>query len=326
MRPILACIGIGAILTLIMVFSNNELTSVAIFPESWGGPLAPLYGLLSALLLLGIGIAGGLFILFLLKSDREKLLRRIFMIMFGFTTAVMTFFFLYMLYSGIPFILPLHPFVYLIGDLVITIIIIGASTTIGYFVAKYLFSEDSSQLQKNICLLYLGGGLGAFLGVFLPTWTALIMLAFFSLWDIYAVKKGPIKEMIEYWEKDEEKKEIDVHFSDPDDMEIEYQIGIGDLVFYTLLTSHVLNISVGTEPFGTTFFYFLRAFPFPLNIIVPLIPFFLVLIGVIIGAEITFRILVKSGKIMPGLPLSVAFGVGLFGLSCVLIFFASILI
>ena len=43
--------------------------------------------------------------------------------------------------------------------------------------------------------------MGAFLAVLLPIWTAMFMLIFLSLYDIYSVKRGPIRKIFDMEEQ-----------------------------------------------------------------------------------------------------------------------------
>ena len=51
--------------------------------------------------------------------------------------------------------------------------------------------------------------MGAFLAIILPTWTVLAMLIGLSLYDIYAVKKGPIRDIVNVAIEEEERMAMD---------------------------------------------------------------------------------------------------------------------
>jgi hypothetical protein len=137
------------------------------------------------------------------------------------------------------------------------------------------------------------------MGIIMPLWTTLAILIGVSLWDIFAVKskRGPIKQMIdiaatEFRNADQE----DV--SDLDDEEIQekidsgelvydtsqLEIGIGDLAFYSMLTTAAL---LQTNS---------------------LLVMILTAAAIIIGTGITISGL-KRNKILPGLPISIFLGI-----------------
>ena len=79
----------------------------------------------------------------------------------------------------------------------------------------------------------------------MPLWSTLAILIGISFWDIYAVfhKRGPIKELIEMasnsTDQDPElKSKIETGEYEYDTSKLE--IGIGDLAFYSMLTSSAL--------------------------------------------------------------------------------------
>jgi len=55
--------------------------------------------------------------------------------------------------------------------------------------------------------------MGAFLAVILPTWTVMFMLIGLSFYDIYSVKRGPIKNIIEMTEEDRKERMDRMHYN-----------------------------------------------------------------------------------------------------------------
>jgi hypothetical protein len=119
------------------------------------------------------------------------------------------------------------------------------------------------------------------------------MLIGISCWDIFAVlyKRGPIKEMIDlasqYGEiqNDEEEIQKKIESGDAEYGTAKLELGIGDLTFYSMLTSSALILSN--------------------NLIVMI----LCSIAIIIGTGITISGLNRN-KILPGLPISIFLGIG----------------
>ncbi|MEJ2294171.1 MAG: hypothetical protein P8Y23_05325 [Candidatus Lokiarchaeota archaeon] len=127
----------------------------------------------------------------------------------------------------------------------------------------------------------------------MPLWTTLAILIGISCWDLFAVlyKKGPIKEMIDLASSDnsqdtaqnsEMQNKIESGEAVYDTSKLE--IGIGDLAFYSMLTSSAL---VQTN-----------------NIFIMI----LTAIAIIIGTGITISEL-KRNKVLPGLPISIFLGI-----------------
>jgi hypothetical protein len=70
----------------------------------------------------------------------------------------------------------------------------------------YIISSRKFQITtKNYALLFQSALMGAFLSVILPTFTVVILLVALSLYDIYSVRRGPIKEIVKYTMEDDMK-------------------------------------------------------------------------------------------------------------------------
>ena len=158
----------------------------------------------------------------------------------------------------------------------------------------YRYFTSNSIKVKNFIVIYIGLLIGASMGVFLPLWSTLAILIGISCWDLFAVlyKHGPIKQLVELvsesneektFSKQELKERIDSGEYRYDTSKLE--IGIGDLAFYSMLTSSALIHSN--------------------NIIVMM----LTAVAIIIGTGITISGL-KRNKILPGLPISIFLGIG----------------
>jgi hypothetical protein len=183
--------------------------------------------------------------------------------------------------------------------------------------------------------------MGAFLAVILPTWTVLFMLIGLSLYDIYSVKRGPIRDIVESSIMEETNSEFrraeaetkipqegtqdEGIVEEPKPRAAEHQktmstntsppiivlmtyssanwdLGIGDLVFYSMLTSHALH-------FGASGFY-LNAF----GLIAPWLTFLGATLGIILGFLLTVKLLARH-PMLPGLPVAIGLGLAGFGLT-----------
>jgi hypothetical protein len=146
-------------------------------------------------------------------------------------------------------------------------------------------------ISKNLIVLYISLLTGASLGVIMPLWTTLSILIGISLWDIFAVfyKKGPIKQIFDLASQNNDelsKQEISDKIRSGEAVydTSKIEIGIGDLVFYSLLTSSALIHSS--------------------NLLVMI----LTAIAIISGTGITLTGL-KKNRILPGLPISIFLGI-----------------
>jgi len=226
-------------------------------------------------------------IIYIIKKRGVGALMYIFGIGFGMVTFFQTWFFgeviLYLSFSN-------NPRLYYLLD--VELIFLTAVFTI-FMIYKY-FTSKSIKI-KNFIVLYIGLLIGASMGVLMPLWTTLAILIGISLWDMFAVlyKHGPIKQLIDLvsepndnitnTSETELKEKIQSGEYTYDTSKLE--IGIGDLAFYSMLTSSAL---VQTN-----------------NVIIMI----LTSIAIIIGTGITILGL-KRNKILPGLPISIFLGIG----------------
>ena len=130
------------------------------------------------------------------------------------------------------------------------------------------------KVPEAVTLVVLGSSLGALLGVAMPTTSAITILLALSLYDIYAVHKGPVGKMVGSVVS-KELKPLLLYFKG-------VHIGLGDLVFYSFLIAH------------TTFY------------LGPL-PALASIVGVSVGSFISFKLL-EVEKMIPGLPISLTLG------------------
>jgi len=127
-----------------------------------------------------------------------------------------------------------------------------------------------------VSITSLGAMLGTFLGASIPTLTTIILLLGLAGYDIVAVFKGPIGKIAEKTEL-ENLSGATLTFG-------ELTVGLGDLVFYSMLASHTM-LSFGFIPYVSAF------------------------IGIIVGTFLGFKMLEKRST-FPGLPLSLICGLG----------------
>jgi presenilin-like A22 family membrane protease len=134
------------------------------------------------------------------------------------------------------------------------------------------------RVPRDVVVVCLGGALGIFFGKFIPLWSAVLILVFLAIYDIFAVYKGPVGKIAESGL--DQLQGLSFSFKD-------IQMGLGDLVFYSMLS-------------GIMFFSFLP------NVI----PTIAAVIGILVGSIITLFMLEKKG-IFPGLPFPILLGLAL---------------
>ncbi len=126
---------------------------------------------------------------------------------------------------------------------------------------------------SDIVVLGLGGALGAFLGANLNFPTALAILAVIAAYDVIAVYKGPVGKIAN--EGMDQLRGLAFGFKD-------IQMGLGDLVFYSLLAGNLfINYSLAASLVSV--------------------------VAILIGSYITFKVLERR-DVFPGLPIPIALG------------------
>jgi presenilin-like A22 family membrane protease len=131
-------------------------------------------------------------------------------------------------------------------------------------------------IARNTAVICVGGALGIFFGFSIPLYSAVLILAFLAVYDVIAVYRGPVGKIAQSSGLDE-LQGLSFSFKD-------IQMGLGDLVFYSMLT-------------GVMLFTFLP------NIL----PYIMSVIGILVGSIITFFMLERKG-IFPGLPFPIMLG------------------
>ncbi len=284
--PIILVVILSGILAYLSYIVSGIQIEGVIFPESEYGGIG---ALLNGLIFIGYAAVSSFIMIYIIKKKGINALKYI----FAFSFAILCFFLLILYGDIILWLITKDIFeneLYIIVSNIMYVCI-GAFTI--FMIYKYV-KGDSLRI-KNIFILLIGLLIGAFMGMIIPPITTIIILILISIWDIYAVKskRGPIKKMfdivLENSPKKEKIKKLDEK-AENEEYEVEYdisslEIGIGDLAFYSMLTSHALIFT---------------------NNIVILIA---TACAVILGTGITILGL-KKNKILPGLPISIFLGLG----------------
>jgi presenilin-like A22 family membrane protease len=127
---------------------------------------------------------------------------------------------------------------------------------------------------RNAAVVLLGGGLGVFFSAAIPFFSAVLILIFLAIYDVFAVYYGPVGKIAHSGL--DQLQGLSYSFKD-------IQMGLGDLVFYSMLAGSIfLNYNA-------------------------LLPYVISLIGILAGSFLTLIMLEKKG-IFPGLPFPIALG------------------
>jgi len=299
--PIIIAVVVAGILAYLTFFVAGVQVEESYFPEEELGALAVL---LNGIIFTVISAISAFFIIFLIRKIGVGVIKYIFGLSFGFVSFFITLMFLdviiFLIFVQFPETASLVTLY-----LLFTNIIIPALTAISVILLIYYYFTSKSIKTKNFIVLYISLLVSASMSIILPFWSTLAILVGISLWDIFAVlyKRGPIKTMIDIISNNDDENR-------PSDSDVEekiksgesvydtskLEIGIGDLAFYSLLTSSILL--------------------FTNNIVIVI----LTTVAILIGTGITISGL-KRNKILPGLPISIFMGIGTFFLCQLIIFF-----
>ena len=293
--PIVIVIVFAAILAYLTFFVAGIQIEESYFPEdefgAWGV-------VLNGAIFTIVAVVSAFIIVFFIKKFGIDVLKYIFGLSFAFISFFMTLMFseviIYLIFVQFPettFVLKLY---FLFINVYLPIL-----TAILVFILLYKYFTSKSINTKNLIVLYVSLLISASMSIILPFWSTIAILIGISLWDIFGVlyKHGPIKVMMDIaTQNDDENNLTKAEIKEKiNNGEVIYdtsklEIGIGDLAFYSLLTSSVLLYTN--------------------NVIIMI----LTTVAILIGTGITISGL-KRNKILPGLPISIFLGIGAFLLS-----------
>ncbi|MFW6117023.1 MAG: presenilin family intramembrane aspartyl protease [Thermoproteota archaeon] len=247
LAPILGSLLFGLLCAFLLSTSEVEPPPITVHPEDQLGPL--LNGTYFVIL---VALAATV-IYFLLKWKNLTLIK----IITGFSITTVTFM-LSLLYLSAA--LPYSVTILAIPSLIITVL---TSYTIFYV---------QNQIN-NLIVLCLGGALGTFMASSIPLLSGIVILCFLAVYDIFAVYHGPVGKIAQAGLD----KMPGLSFSFQD-----LQMGLGDLVFYSMLSGHMLLNFTLTASIAS-------------------------MIGILAGCLLAFKMLEKRGM-FPGLPFPILLG------------------
>ena len=209
--PVLGSLVFGIVCAYLVKVSNIGLFAVTPFPE---GPES-LINALYFVILAGVGAT----LLYLLI--KRKKLRAISLITgFALTAAILM---LSIFYLSAAFS------VLAISSTTALILTLAVASSVTVLADLAIFKVQGR--ISNFVILLLGGALGAFLGISIPIISAVLILAFLAIYDVFAVYRGPVGKIAQSGL--DQLRGLSFSFRD-------VQIGLGDLTFYSMLTGMVL--------------------------------------------------------------------------------------
>jgi presenilin-like A22 family membrane protease len=255
LAPILASLLFGALCTFLILTSQIEIYSITPFSDESFGFFGPLGNGFYFVALVGVGAT---ILYLLLRRKNRKLISLI--TGFALTTAVFVLSMFYLFAAISRFDTPYGDALVLIPSLAITVLTV------------YTVFKSTSKLS-NLLLLGIGGALGAFLGIAIPTNSTILILLFLAIYDTFAVYRGPVGKIAHSGL--EQLRGLSFSFKD-------IQMGLGDLAFYSMLAGHMLL------DFGT-------------------ISCLASIVGILLGCLLSFKMLERKGM-FPGLPFPILLG------------------
>ena len=255
LAPVALTLVATCVFTLLVMMAQAEVVSITLFPEEAAGPL------MNATIFIAMMAIVSVAIYMIVRHRLWHVLNLTFRVAVAFVALTLAIFYeqLFTMVVG--------------GDPNEAALLIYASAVVLTATATYGIFKWRGVKQVLVTLL-LGGALGAFLGVSIPTTSALVLLTLLSLYDVIAVYLGPVGRIASE-AGPERLKGISFTFK-------EVHIGLGDLVFYSMLTSHMLLV------------YGFRAW-------------FASSLGILTGVYLVLKALEKR-RMFPGLPIALAFG------------------
>jgi presenilin-like A22 family membrane protease len=261
LAPILASLIFG--LGCAYILSTQQPATIPVTPIPESTPGAPIGNALYFVVLVSISA----FIFYVLLKRRSKKIIKA-LIIVAMTTAALLLSLVY--FSALFSYYPAFDILLIPVSIVITVL---------FDLAIFRFHS----IVRNIAVICIGGALGIFFGFAIPLWSAILILAFLAVYDVFAVYRGPVGKIAESSGGLDDLRGLSFSFKD-------VQMGLGDLVFYSMLT-------------GAMFFSFINSAISPFGFL----PCIVAIIGIMAGSIVTFFMLERRG-IFPGLPFPIMFG------------------
>ena len=253
LSPILVSLLFGVFCAFLILTFPPEIYGITPFPEGIGSLGNAFY----FVILVGVGAS---MIYLLMKRKNLRLI--VWIIGFALTSAVFMLSMIYISAAFSRFAVPNMEVLTLVLSIFITAL------------ADYAIFGKHSKI-RDLVVLFLGGALGTLLGFSIPTLSAILILSFLAVYDIFAVYHGPVGKIARSGL--DQLRGLSFSFRD-------IQMGLGDLTFYSMLSGSMLV----NPDFG--FISCLAS-----------------IIGILFGCLLAFKMLERKGM-FPGLPFPIFFG------------------
>jgi hypothetical protein len=255
LAPEICAIALAGLLTFGLQSSNAPIVPITIFPETTTGIT------LNASIFVVLMAATGTIMYLFIKFGLKRLVRYLINI------ALLALLFFLITWYGSLYANYLPSFVTSTSWGWLLVSLLGA-------VALGLLIYKAKGALHLVGIVLIGGLTGTFLGVSIPTLTAVVLLLALAGYDLFAVYKGPIGKMAQSTNLEEFTGAVFTYG--------DLTVGMGDMVFYSMLASNSM-ISFGP------------------------IPFLAAAVGLVIGAYLGFKML-EGRDMFPGLPFAIILG------------------
>jgi presenilin-like A22 family membrane protease len=253
--PEIFAIALAGLLTFSLQSSNAPIIPITVFPETTSG--ITLNAGMFVVLMAATGTIMYLFIKFGLKR----------FVSYMINLALLALLFFLFTWYGSLYADYLPPFL--------------SSTSFGWLIVSVLGTVllglliyKSKGAMHLVGIVLIGGLTGTFLGVSIPTLTAIVLLLALAGYDLFAVYKGPIGKIAQSTDLEDFTGAVFTYG--------DLTVGMGDMVFYSMLASNsMMN-------FGP-------------------VPFLGAAVGLVIGAYLGFKML-EGRDMFPGLPFAIILG------------------
>jgi len=218
--PEVLAIALAGALTYVLRASSAQIEPITMFPETTGGIT------LNATIFVVMMAAAGTVMYLFIKFGLKRVVR--YLINFALITLTL---FLFIWYGSL-YASYLPPI--LTSDFNWIIVSLAASAILAWVIFK------SKGMLHFAGIIAIGGLTGTFLGVSIPTLTAIVLLLALAGYDLFAVYRGPIGKIAQATDLEDFKGAVFTYG--------DLTVGMGDMVFYSMLASNAM-MNFGTLPF-----------------------------------------------------------------------------
>jgi hypothetical protein len=253
--PVLTALLLSGALTYGLQTSEAEIAAITIFPETPSGAT-----LNASFFVVMMAVAATLIYL-LVRYKKKRIVKHLITVAMLFVTFFLLNWYSELYATQLASILDVYGYAWIgLTGIVSALLLVGLNR--------------GPQSIRVLSITIVGALTGTFLGVSIPAMTAIVLLAALAIYDLISVYRGPIGKIAEMTDLDELKGAV-LTVGD-------LTIGMGDLVFYSMLTS------IAMVNFGTL--SYLGAFA-----------------GVLAGSYLGFKMLERR-EVFPGLPFAICIG------------------